>query len=239
MARNSTPDPETEIPTVLIVEDERGLADLYTAYLDNEYAVRTAYTGEEALELLDDTIDIALLDRRLDKWSGDQILSVIQERDIDCQVAMVTAIIADFEIVDLPIDEYLTKPVSREGLLETVEELLLRADADIDQQELLSLISRRIALEKEKSAAELAANDEYAQLKRQIEIATDRLEYDPEQLGSNKTRPDSCPQCNLRWDLSIGDTIGFLKLGAFVWKCTQCGSIEKVPDPSNRRVTRR
>lgn len=239
MTSNSIADPEKRTATVLIVEDERGLADLYTAYLEDEYAVRTAYTGEEALELLDDAVDIALLDRRLDKWSGDRLLNVIQKRNIDCQVAMVTAVIPDFEIVDLPIDEYLTKPISREGLLETVEELLLRADADIDQQELLALISRKIALKEEKSAAELAASDEYTKLKRQIEVATDRLEDNLEEIGPSKTRPDSCPQCDLRWDLSIGDTIGFLKLGAYVWKCTQCGSIEKVPDPSNRRVTRR
>lgn len=239
MTSNSTSDPETRTTTILIVEDERGLADLYTAYLEDAYAVRTAYTGEEALELLDDDVDIALLDRRLDKWSGDQLLNVIHERNIDCQVAMVTAVIPDFEIVDLPIDEYLTKPISREDLLETVEELLLRAESDIDQQELLSLISRRIALENEKPAAELAASDEYTQLKQRIEVATDHLDFDPEQLGASKARPDSCPQCNLRWDLSIGDTIGFLKLGAYVWKCAKCGSIEKVPDPSNRRVTRR
>lgn len=231
--------PKMKTPTVLIVEDERVLADLYAAYLEDAYEVRTAYTGEEALELLDDDVDIALLDRRLDAWSGDRILSVIQERRIDCQVAMVTAVVPDFEIVDLPIDEYLTKPISREGLRETVEELLLRAESDIDQQELLSLISRKIALENEKQVADLEASDEFAQLKRRIEVAKDQLDLGSEELGANKTRPDSCPKCNLRWDLSIGDTVGFLKLGAYVWKCTQCGSIEKVPDPSNRRVTRR
>ena len=230
---------ETGAPTVLIVEDERGLADLYTAYLEDACTVRTAYTGEQALELLDDDVDIALLDRRLDAWSGDRLLSVIQERNIDCQVAMVTAVIPDFEIASLPIDEYLVKPISRDKLRETVEELLLRADSDIDQQELLSLISRRIALENEKPVADLEVSDEYAQLKQRIELAKSRLNLDAEQLGSHKTRPDSCPQCGMRWDIGVGDTIGYLKIGAYVWKCTQCGSIEKVPDPSNRRVTRR
>lgn len=239
MTTGSDPDSEPVPATILLVEDERHLADLYTAYLEDIYTVRTAYTGEEALELIDHDVDIALLDRRLNKWTGDQLLNVIRERNIDCQVAMVTAVIPDFDIVDIPIDEYVTKPISRDGLLDTVEELLLRAESDIDQQELLSLISRRITLEQEKSASELEASDEYSQLTRRIKVATDCLDSETEQLGSNKAKPDSCPQCGLRWDLSVDDTTGFLKLGSYVWKCIQCGSIEKTPDPSHRRVSRR
>ena len=34
-----------ETPTVLVVDDERDLADLYAAWLADEYEVRTAYGG--------------------------------------------------------------------------------------------------------------------------------------------------------------------------------------------------
>ena len=37
-----------ETPTVLLVDDERDLADLYAAWLADEYEIRTAYGGEEA-----------------------------------------------------------------------------------------------------------------------------------------------------------------------------------------------
>ena len=227
-----------DAPVVLIVEDERGLADLYTAYLKDTYTVRTAYTGEQALELLDDDVDVALLDRRLKTWSGDQLLRVIRDRNLDCKVAMVTAVAPDFDVANLAVDEYLVKSVLREELLEVVEELLLRAESTVDKQELLALISRKIALENEKPMAELEANDEYTKLERQIAIAKDNLDLDPEEVGSTKHQPDMCPQCDLRWDFSVGDTIGFLKLGAYVWKCTRCGNIEKIQDPSNRRVSR-
>ncbi|QLG29880.1 response regulator (plasmid) [Halorarum halophilum] len=230
---------EANQPVVLLVEDERGLAELYTRFLEDIYTVRTAYTGDEALELLDEAVDVALLDRRLETWSGDQLLSVIQDRKLDCQVALVTAIAPDFDVADLAIDEYLEKPISREDLLELVEELLLRSDSDITQQELLALISRKISIENEKSTPELEGSDEYARLKRRIEIAKQRLNLDLEQVGANKHRPDACPRCDLRWDLSVGDTIGFLNLGSYVWKCTGCGSVVKVPDPSSRRVARR
>lgn len=230
---------DTEPPVVLIVEDETSLADLYTAFLEDTYTVRTAYTGEQALEMLDDDVDVALLDRRLQKWSGDQLVGVIQDRRIDCQVAMVTAVTPDVDIADLAIDEYLTKPISRDDLLEVVEELLLRAETEVTQQELLALISRKIMLENAKSATDLEESDEYRKLKHRIDIARDRLDIDSAQARANKHRPHSCPQCDLRWDLSVGDTVGFLELGAYVWKCIGCGSVERIPDPSNRRVSRR
>lgn len=131
---------------------------------------------------------------------------------------MVTAVTPDVDIADLAIDEYITKSISRQDLLAMVDELLLRAKSDVNQQELLALISRRITLENEKPTTELEASDEYVKLERRIEVTKDRLDLDPAQVDLSKYWPNTCPQCNLRWDLSIGDTIGFLKLGAYVWK---------------------
>lgn len=61
---------------------------------------------------------------------------------------------------------------------------------------------------------------------------------DPEEASANKHRLESCPDCDLRGDVSVGNTIGFLKLGAYICNCTGCGTTTKLPDPSNRRVTR-
>ncbi|TKX52052.1 response regulator, partial [Halorubrum sp. SS7] len=60
-------------PLVLVVEDEPDLADLYAAWLGDEYRVRTAYGGREALDQLDETddeVDAILLDRRMPGLSG-------------------------------------------------------------------------------------------------------------------------------------------------------------------------
>jgi len=42
--------------TVLIVEDEAELADLYADYLRGSYAVDVAYGGEKAIEMLSDAL---------------------------------------------------------------------------------------------------------------------------------------------------------------------------------------
>jgi len=158
-------------PLVLVVEDEPDLADLYAAWLGDEYRVRTAYGGQEALEELDATdneVDAILLDRRMPGLSGDEVLSAVRERGVDCRIAMVTAVEPDFDILKMGFDDYLVKPVTSDTLRETVEGLLRRGEYDTEMQELFSLTSKKAMLEAEKSVSELASNDEYQRLTDRI-----------------------------------------------------------------------
>ena len=158
-------------PLVLVVEDEPDLADLYAAWLGDEYRVRTAYGGQEALDELDavdDDVDAILLDRRMPGLSGDEVLSAVRDRGIDCRVAMVTAVEPDFDILEMGFDDYLVKPVTSDTLKETVAGLLRRGEYDTEMQELFSLTSKKAMLETEKSATELADNDEYQRLTDRI-----------------------------------------------------------------------
>ena len=158
-------------PLVLVVEDEPDLADLYAAWLGDEYRVRTAYGGQEALEELnatDNEVDAILLDRRMPGLSGDEVLSAVRERGVDCRIAMVTAVEPDFDILKMGFDDYLVKPVTSDTLRETVEGLLRRGEYDTEMQELFSLTWKKAMLEAEKSVSELAGNDEYQRLTDRI-----------------------------------------------------------------------
>ena len=165
-----------DLPLVLVVEDESDLADLYAAWLGDSYRVRTAYGGREALEQLDAEVDVVLLDRRMPGLSGDEVLDAIQERGIDCQVAMVTAVEPDFDVLEMGFDDYLVKPVARDELLDTVGDLERRSTYDAGVQELFSLASKKALLEAEKTDAELAENEEYQEL--EARLATLREELD-------------------------------------------------------------
>lgn len=110
-----------ESPLILVVDDETALTDLYATWLKSDYRVQTAYSGEEAVEQLDDEIDVILLDRQMPGLSGNEVLEEVRERDIDCHVSMVAAVEPNIEI---STDTYLTKPISRDRLSETVETLL-------------------------------------------------------------------------------------------------------------------
>src|SRR6056297_816795 len=155
-------------PMVLVVEDEPDLADLYATWLRDEYRVRVAYGGREALEELDEEVDVVLLDRRMPDLSGDEALEAIRERDVGCRVAMVTAVEPDFDIVAMGFDDYLVKPVSRDSLKETVENLLRRNTYDDGIQDLFALASKKALLESEKDAATLEEHEEYQELTERV-----------------------------------------------------------------------
>jgi DNA-binding response OmpR family regulator len=169
-------------PTVLVVEDEPELADLYVEWLKGDYDIRTAYGGEKALEVIDEDVDIVLLDRRMPTLSGDEVLDAIREDGIECRVSMVTAVEPDLDIVEMRFDDYLVKPVSREALQETVSSLLLRSEYDEGMQELFPLASKKALLESERDSAELEDNKEYQQLTDRIQTLHEELDRKLDQL---------------------------------------------------------
>ncbi|MEF8915682.1 response regulator [Natronomonas sp.] len=159
---------EDDKPTVLVVEDERALIELYVRWLEDDYDVRTAEGGEEAIEEMDEDVDVVLLDRLMPGMSGDEVLEVTQDRIPDAKVAMVTAVEPDFDVIKMGFDDYLTKPVEREELLRTVERLLGRSQFAGLEQELYALVSKQAALLSTKPEEELAKSDEFAELEDRI-----------------------------------------------------------------------
>ena len=153
---------------VLVVEDDRSMADLYAEWLEGSYDVETAYDGAEALEQLDKTVDVVLLDRMMPGLSGGEVLEAIRDADVDPRVAMVSAVTPDLDVVQMGFDAYLEKPVEATALRETVERMLTRAEYDEKLQELFSLIERQDTLEAVQKAEVLETSEEYRSL-------TDRL----------------------------------------------------------------
>jgi two-component system response regulator AdeR len=166
---------DSETPVVLIVEDEPDVAETYRLWLDDDYEVRLAEDGDEGLEKLDDDVDVVLLDRMMPGLSGDEVLERIRNGDLDCRVAMVTAVEPDFDILQMGFDAYLSKPIKSDELHNTVENLLERSEYDSLLQEYYALVEKQATLEATKSRAELANNDEYQALKDDIESMRGRL----------------------------------------------------------------
>ncbi|MDF9746627.1 MULTISPECIES: HalX domain-containing protein [Natrinema] len=160
----------TDTPSVLIVEDEPDLANLYAAWLDDECDVETAYDGNEALDAIDETIDVVLLDRRMPGLSGDTVLDTIRDRALDCRVAMVTAVEPDFDIIEMGFDDYLVKPVSNDELVEIIDQLLLRGTYDEQLQEFFALASKKALLDDQKTEPERKSSQEYAELKDRLAV---------------------------------------------------------------------
>jgi DNA-binding response OmpR family regulator len=167
--------PDSEVPVVLVVEDELDVAETYCLWLEDDYNVIMAHDGDEALEQLDPSVDVVLLDRMMPGLSGDQVLEQIRDRDLGCRVAMVTAVEPDFDILEMGFDAYLSKPVKSAQLEDTVENLLERSEYDELLQEYYSLVETQATLESTKTRSELADSDEYAVLQAEIDALRDQL----------------------------------------------------------------
>ena len=167
---------ETGRATVLVVEDEAPLVDIYARWLEADHRVRTAQNGEVALERLDESVDVVLLDRLMPGMSGDEVLEAMEDRGLNPRVAMVTAVEPDFDIVRMGFDDYLTKPIDREELLTTVDRLLSRTSFADLEREYYALVEKQAALQSAKSAEELDRSEEYADLRRRIETLKGELD---------------------------------------------------------------
>ena len=116
--------------TILIVDDEKEIADLLEVYLTNDnYSVYKFYNGTDALRCIEENdIDLAILDVMLPDTDGFQLCQKIRE-NFYFPVIMLTAKIEDNDkIMGLTIgaDDYITKPFGVGELLARVEAHLRR-----------------------------------------------------------------------------------------------------------------
>ena len=154
-------------PVVLVVDDEKRVTQAFALWLDG-YDVRRATSGEEALERIDEDVDVVLLDRQMPGLSGSEVLARIREEGYDCRVAMVTGVDPDFEIFEMPFDDYLTKPVDQEELRQTVEELVRLADYGDRVHELFALANKQASLADRKSDGDLTDSEAYQRLLEEL-----------------------------------------------------------------------
>ncbi len=123
----------SEKPKVLLVEDERSLADLYAHYLHDEGVdVDHVATGREALEYLDNDVpDAVLLDIRLPDMLGTEVLRAVNDRKLPTAAIMITAhasINTAVETMRGGAYDFLVKPFNRDRLVQTLRAALTKRE---------------------------------------------------------------------------------------------------------------
>ncbi|HYK98809.1 MAG TPA: response regulator transcription factor [Candidatus Acidoferrales bacterium] len=118
--------------TILVVDDEPAMVGMVGALLGEEgYQIVTAYDGEVALRRhADERPDLVILDRRLPRLSGDDVVRAIRGAASNTPILMLTGERGSEErarVLDLGADDYLEKPFSKKELSSRVRALLRRA----------------------------------------------------------------------------------------------------------------
>ncbi len=115
---------------ILIVDDEKEIADLVEVYLKNEgYEVCKFYTAKEALDCAEhNTLSLAILDVMLPDMDGFVLCQKIREHHL-YPIIMLTARVGDIDKITgltLGADDYITKPFNPLELIARVKTQLRR-----------------------------------------------------------------------------------------------------------------
>ena len=123
--------------TVLVIEDEKDLADLISFNLENEgYRVVTAMDGTAGLESARNSLpDLILLDLMLPGITGIEICKILRrsEKTSKIPVIMLTAKSEEIDRVvgfEVGADDYVVKPFSNRELMLRVKAVLRRREQD-------------------------------------------------------------------------------------------------------------
>ena len=153
-----------ERPTVLVVDDEAAFAESAALWLADQYQVRVANDGSEAIEKYGPEVDAVLMDRRMPGTTGDEALAALSEARGAAGVAIMSAVEPDYDVVEMEFDSYLRKPVSKDDILETTEQLIRRADYPPELRDLFAIAATIEALGEGYQRHELEADQRHQTL---------------------------------------------------------------------------
>ena len=110
--------------TVLLVDDDHLVRDMLGDVLRQYgYQVRQAHSGEQALALLDDDIDLLLTDFAMPEFNGAQLALAARERYPRVPVVFLTGY-AELQGLELPGSLVIQKPVQADELARALNEML-------------------------------------------------------------------------------------------------------------------
>src|SRR5690606_33438391 len=114
---------------ILLVEDDMAFCNMLETFLSkNGFLVKTAYNLKSAFGLLDSTVfDIILSDIRLPEGEGTEILKTVVSKNLKTQVVLMTGyaeVNTAVEAMKIGAFDYLSKPVTPDKLLETIQTAL-------------------------------------------------------------------------------------------------------------------
>ena len=167
-------------PKIMIVDDEETLATFLAKVLkeDNpDFEIEVKTTGEEALEILPEfSPDLVLLDIRLPKKDGTEVLKEIKEFDRDIQVVMMTGFASlDTAVASLREGayDYVNKPFETSQVKSIVKNAVERR----------MLLKEREILINDLSEANEKLSEANEMLKEKKDIADKALQRRVEQLS--------------------------------------------------------
>ncbi len=133
---------------ILVVDDEKDICKALNIILSKEgYAVKEAYNGDEALELINrENFDLVMTDIKMEKMDGFEVLRQTQKISPGTSVVMMTAFASVGSAVDAMkagAADYITKPFINDEIRLTVKKVLESKQLQMENLILRQELSQR------------------------------------------------------------------------------------------------
>lgn len=149
---------------VLILDDEKEIADLVELYLKNEnYNVYKFYDYKSAINCINtQKLDLAILDIMVGEVSGFEICKMIREKNLNFPIIFLTAKVEDVDKIyglTLGADDYITKPFNPLELVARVKSALRRYTKYNEKEKDDNIYIEGLEIDKEKHKCLLYGNE--------------------------------------------------------------------------------
>jgi hypothetical protein len=243
--------------TVVICEENKTRSDLYTLWLDT-YEVQQALTEKQAVEAFGGDTAVLVIGHSFSDGGTDTVIEQCESQAPRCRILGIRE-----QSGALPVSSYdaeMSRPVFEADLTECVRGLACRAnyqlliehyyrttvamssfewqadDEPVEDDRYNRLRQRAKRLQNGLSELRTRMDDEDVRAVVR-DITVDEITgVDSKESFDNKYRPDSCSRCGQDWSEPTDGDASATQLGAYVWRCVNCGHVQMHTDPSHRHI---
>lgn len=109
----------------VLAEDDHVLVKTINLWLsDSDVELETVTNGADAVDTIDEDVDVLICDRQMPELRGHEVLQRIEQQGYDIPVIVVSAYEPDYHLHTDDVDVYLVKPIDRDDLLGALEKVL-------------------------------------------------------------------------------------------------------------------
>jgi CheY-like chemotaxis protein len=112
-----------ETLTVLFVDDELAMREIVQEMFSEDFAVRTAHSGRQALARVDQEVDVVVTDLKMPGMNGDELADKLQAQRPNLPVLFVSGVPCETgNDAEFDCDNYLEKPVDFQEICTLISE---------------------------------------------------------------------------------------------------------------------
>jgi hypothetical protein len=243
--------------TVVICEDNKTRSDLYTLWLET-YEVEQALTEKQAVAAFDGNAAVLIIGHSFSDGGTDTVIEQCESQAPRCRVLGIRE-----QSGALPVARYdteMSRPVFEADLTECVKGLVCRANYQLLLEHYYRTTVAMSSFEWQ-AADEPVDDDRYNRLRQRAkrlqnglsqlrtrmadedvravvrDITVDEITgVDSKESFENKYRPNGCSRCGQDWSEPTNGDASATQLGAYVWRCVNCGHVQMHTDPSHRHI---